>query len=159
MKRNLFIPILLVMVVMGPIVAASITYFYRDQLDFNCKSYGQLINPVHIAFKQLYNTKLETINARCKKWHMIYIAPKACGSACKEQIRLLNNAHLSLHKYSKKITAAVAYNNDINIDIKAHSIIVVDPMSNYVLRYSEDINPVNVKKIVNDLKKLLYYLK
>ncbi|PCH55217.1 MAG: hypothetical protein COC15_04575 [Legionellales bacterium] len=146
----------------GPLIAASITYIYRDSFSFTAKSFGTLVTPTPITLQRLYDTKLQPLTQtnNSNKWLLIYIAKQPCATICKQELQLVHNTHIALHKYSDTVMPGLAYLSDINISLQQlqpGNIIIVDPRGNYIMRYAEPITAINAKAIIIDLKKLVKF--
>lgn len=108
------------------------------------------------------------------KWHIVYQPQPICEKLCDEQLYGLNQTYIALGKLQKRVNALVLskqmdisqythlqINPEMNSELSADYLYVVDPMGKVILRYKgseqRDETIVTSKKLLADLKKLLNY--
>lgn len=92
-KRNLFIPIILLVLFIGPMVAAWLLYASKTFQPTTTNN-GHLISPP----LQLTSLALSKPQALKGKWLFVYINPNACTVQCEKNIYFMRQIRTSLGK-------------------------------------------------------------
>lgn len=140
----------LLLIFMGPLIAAHVMFAYRDKIHFKTTQIGTLCSPA-ISTQNLAFAKTST--ASLGKWQLIYISNDATETAVEDSPMwpILKQIHLALGKEKHRVRVNIVDSKDIPV-LKAGQLAIIDPKGFIVLYYSEDCHPPGILK---DLRQLL----
>ncbi len=154
-----------------PVIAAKIV-LSLDLYNGASTNKGELL-PNELAYDSL---NME--NPMPKKWQLIFLLPQQCDKPCQQQLYLLHQSHTALGREQDRVepvvlltsnsdqaalssyqfTTATA-NNQLEQQLQAQQIIIVDPLGKLVTRYKlkddEKQRLLQGKAMMNDLRKML----
>lgn len=157
-KRVALKLLLLLLICVGPMIAAVFMYQARDTLAFTSKNQGTLVIP---------SVSLETFGVAIpgkRRWMLAYYTPEACNASCQEVLSHFNTMELSLSKDHDRIGSVLLSPNPIDkttVPLKPSGLIqlqtnevappehllpapdsngiwLIDPLGNIILRYDNE---------------------
>lgn len=135
----------------APIVAGFVTYFYKDNLNFNINPRGQLISPPLPS--ETLGLKDETIQGQ---WQLVFYLPEGCSEQAQEKKQVLNNLIKALGKDQTRVKArTVSSLQDAEQLFEPEEVLIVDPKGWVIMRYRP--SKFNAKGMLEDLKRLLRF--
>lgn len=164
----------------APMLAAWLAYFgwHPDKH----KNYGSLLKvaPLTQTAGTLVDGTRFSLNAMKGKWLMVYVGTAACNEACQKQLYYMRQSRLVLGKDQDRVARVWVLVDQAKPDpallgahpgltvwrpaqatffaqfpatrAGTHSIYVVDPLGNLMMRFPENTDP---KGLIKDMKLLL----
>jgi len=181
--RNLRLLGLLAGLFLLPLALAFWMYYATDWRPIGTVNHGELIQPPRPVPPLLLQPAVagDTVPADLfhHKWSLIYIGDGQCDDACRNALLVIRQTRLSLNNEMTrvervflatgnccaqdflqrehpglKVFAAPADLHPFPADERAHSVFIVDPLGNLMMRHDARQNP---KGLLEDLKRLLKY--
>ncbi len=170
-SNKYYVVLLLIIMFAAPGIAAYVFYQHPSWLGSTRVNKGTLLNPP-VVLKAIEGPK---------KWRIVFWAPKACNSACKNQLEILAKVRLALGRKLYQVDQVLVLGdnaaalsaaeqsalNEIQFqviqlptaEVRAHEelfaepkIFLADPNNYLILSYASSVKPDDVYK---DLKLLL----
>lgn len=143
---------LLVLVFVGPLLAAQLLYAFRNHFTFNTLETGTLLSPP-ISAQTLPGFE----KAFLGKWQLIYLKPQSCDLHCQNTSPPLEQIHRALGKEKNRVEyRSIAFQNPSGAEkkptLQSGDCILIDPAGWLMMQYSPEANP---RGIVKDLRRLL----
>lgn len=143
---------LLVLVFIGPLLAAQLLYAFRNHFRFNTLETGMLLSPP-IPAQTLPGFK----KAFLGKWQLIYLKPYPCDLRCQNAMPPLEQIYRALGKEKNRVEYRhIDFQNNSSSQeispLKSGDCVLVDPAGWLMMQYTPEASPRGIAK---DLRRLL----
>jgi len=155
---------------------------YAEDKEWETTNYGELIKPILPITNIKINTasNISNTNSLNGKWSLLYYLKNDCLKTCEENIYLLRQVNTALGKDMDRLQRILMFDENVKYSSEfltsypgliyiynkpnslhgllsslsdgESSILLIDPLGNVILKYSEELQG---KKLLKDLKKLL----
>ena len=155
---------------------------YAEDKEWETTNYGELIKPILPITNIKINTEsnISNTNSLNGKWSLLYYLKNDCLKTCEENIYLLRQVNTALGKDMDRLQRILMFDENVKYSLEfltsypgliyiynkpnslhgllsslsdgESSILLIDPLGNVILKYSEELQG---KKLLKDLKKLL----
>ena len=155
---------------------------YAEDKEWQTTNYGELIKPILSITNIKINTasNISNTNSLNGKWSLLYYLKNDCLKTCEENIYLLRQVNTALGKDMDRLQRILMFDENVKypsefltsypgliyiynkpnslhglLDTMSDgksSILLIDPLGNVILKYTEELQG---KKLLKDLKKLL----
>lgn len=137
MTRKKYIPILLLLIFIFPVIGSWVLFHYHEHFMLKTTNHGHLVSPP-IALSDLQN-----------KWRILYI----CDEQCEDKFYPLQQIKKALGKDGDRTSVHLNKMGEIKTEfVSNHRIYLIDPHGNLFMYYEDTVNPMDILK---DLKKVL----
>ena len=155
---------------------------YAEDKEWETTNYGELIKPILSITNIKINTasNISNTNSLNGKWSLLYYLKNDCLKTCEDNIHLLRQVNAALGKDMDRLQRILMFDQNVGYssellvtypgliyiydkpnslhglldtisDVES-SILLIDPLGNVILKYTEELQG---KKLLKDLKKLL----
>lgn len=177
--RNLRTVALLAALFLIPLVLAFLMYYGEAWRPAGRTNYGALILPARALPRVSSDVAAGTFT---HAWSLVYVGDGACDASCRNALFVMRQTHLALNNDMQRVqrvfvatskvqaeeflarehpalvvidasgAAAAPLLAQFRADERAHTIFIVDPLGNLMMRFDERANPRGLRE---DLTKLL----
>lgn len=146
-RQNRLTPYFLVLVFVGPVLAATVLYLLRDTVHFKTTQSGELLSPpIDSKMLSFFDPAL------LGKWQFIYVGSKTCDKACEITLSSLNIIQTALGKEKYRVQIRTVFSGDLPSHILQDGIGIIDPKGWLMMYYPPHSD---FKGILRDMRRLL----